>query len=183
MIHSLSELSHRLDLLYGDITQWCDVCTDKDCGGTVWLLPEEAEKLYEMGVPIAEINDGIFFIHSFPQAGKRIIVDQPNFPCILRKSKRCSIYSERPLVCRLYPVGFAIEQGNTFLVLYEGCLFLRELREDLPIFIEKVKRLFRDLDKELLYLLTRTYSAAESISKYPSGSLRYIKLLELRDFI
>jgi Fe-S-cluster containining protein len=179
VIQSIEELQDRLDKLYIDIKRWCDVCTDKDCVGFVWLLPEEAERLYQEGVPIVEVNNSAFFIHSFPEDGERVIVDQPSPPCALWKSKKCSIYHVRPLVCRLFPIGFATEGKEISVVLHEDCLFVRELGQNLEAFIGKVKRLFSDVDERLLSRLLSAYAAVENISKYPSGSSRYMKIIEL----
>lgn len=183
MIDSMEKLSRRLDVLYRGISPVCRVCNYKDCQGFVWLLPEEAERLRKRDVPILEVNKKILFIHSFPEKNGEIVVDERGFPCLLCKSKRCTVHSTRPLVCRLYPIGFATEGKRIFVVLHQDCLFVRKLADGTPAFERAVEMLFADIDARLLSRIVRTYSEVENIAAYPVGRSDYVKLFEVGQII
>jgi hypothetical protein len=85
----------------------------------------------------------------------------------------------RPLVCRLYPIGFATEGKHIFVVLHQDCLFVRELADDAPAFAHMAKMLFADIDTKLLSHIISTYSEVENIAAYPVGRSNYLKLFEM----
>jgi Fe-S-cluster containining protein len=185
-IETLSQLYDALDELYRGIEQDCRDCQDPDCMGYVWLLKKEAEWLYERGVPLVQVNKGPTFIHSFPATSK----GQPDLsvrypPCsqLCTDSCRCSIYEDRPLVCRLYPLGFETKaDGMIVWVFHRDCLHIRRMEErgTLPNFERRVRNVINNLSPELLGEVVETYRAVDAISSFPDGENNYSSLQEVR---
>lgn len=168
MTTDLYKLRAAFDELYRDIWQICATCTDHDCEGYIYLLECEAEALYNEGVPVVELNGKVSFIHSFQEADGQVLLEQPKPPCILRQRGRCSLYTSRPLVCRMYPVGLAVKSGEVVLALYQDCAFSRGLTPDGKArFFEKVKGILRGASGEILRLLLRTYQEVDAVSALP----------------
>lgn len=180
MIRTMEDLYKIIEVLLGNISEHCEGCVDEDCKGYVWLLPEEAKKLYEAGVPIAEINEEIYFIHSFPEQNGEIILDYEKPPCVLRETRKCSIYPSRPLVCRLYPLGLVTEQGSVWIAIHEDCAFSRNLGFNRKNFFQQVIDIFRQANTQLLSEILKTYKLVDNISMFPSGLNKYTKIMELK---
>lgn len=172
---NLQWLYEQLDKLYrGIFDSVCVTCADHDCEGYVWLLPEEADTLFEAGVSVVEINSGVQFIHSFPEEDGRIVVDRPKPPCVLREEKRCSVYDIRPLVCRMYPVGFVTHEGIVSLVLHEDCAFTRSQDEEAKTqFVQKVSSIFQNLPEELTARILQCYQDVNELSVLPDEPNTY----------
>ena len=185
-IETLSQLYDSLDELYRGIKQDCRDCQDPDCMGYVWLLKKEAERLYERGVPLVQVNNGSTFIHSFPATNK----GQPDLsvrypPCsqLCTDSRRCSIYEDRPLVCRLYPLGLETKADGTIMwALHRDCLHIRRMEErgTLPNFEHRARNVINNLSPELLEEIVETYRAVDAISSFPDGENNYSSLQEVR---
>lgn len=81
----------------------CAGCT-KCCehGGLVYVRPDEVNELKRLDVPLVAI-DGINFIKRQPDGA---------CPMLDRAQKRCSIYSSRPLCCRLFPLDVISLHGQ-----------------------------------------------------------------------
>jgi len=166
----LDKLYREFDQLYRDIGIICAGCKDYECEGYVWLLAEEAETLYNQNIPIVEINEDMHFVHSFEEVDGRILIDKPKPPCILRANGLCTIYGIRPLVCRMYPVGFEYDDGLVRLVLHEDCQFARELQgEDRRSFFQAVIGIFQSVPQELIRRLNDEYAKVYGISIFPEG--------------
>ncbi len=170
MNKDLRTLYDAFGRIYETIGMICADCKDHDCEGYVWLLGEEAESLYELGVPIVEINKGLHFLHSFEEVDGHILIDKPKPPCRLRAEGLCTIYNSRPLVCRMYPVGFAMYEGIVQLVLHEDCQFSRELQgEKRMSFFRTVIEILRSVSPGTIRSLTDEYAEIDEISSFPDG--------------
>lgn len=170
MDSGLHKLYSRLDALYRDIKSICAGCQDHDCEGYVWLLKEEASLLYELGVPILEINEDINFIHSFEEAEGAILIGKPKPPCILKQDGLCFIYDFRPLVCRMYPVGPAMVNDEIQIVLFQDCKFSRDLgRKSKNKFLSQVIQALEEAPSKLLFEVADTYRKVDTVSAFPQG--------------
>ncbi|MDD3072708.1 MAG: radical SAM protein [Candidatus Pacebacteria bacterium] len=185
-IETLSQLYDALDELYQGIEQDCRDCQDPDCMGYIWLLKKEAERLYERGVPLVQVNNGPTFIHSFPATvnGKpNLSVRYPPCSQLCSDSRRCSIYEDRPLVCRLYPLGLETKEDGTIVwALHRDCLHIRRMEErgTLPAFENRVRNIISNLSPELLEEIVETYRAVDAVSSFPDGENNYSSLQEVR---
>lgn len=185
-IETLLQFYDALDDLYRGIEQDCRECQDPDCMGYVWLLKKEAERLYERGVPLVQVNNGPTFIHSFPVTDKGqldLSVQYPPCSQLCADSRKCSIYEDRPLVCRLYPLGFETKEDGTIVwVLHRDCLRVRRMEErgTLPDFERHVRNVINNLSPELLEEIVETYRAVDAISSFPDGENNYSTLQEVR---
>ncbi len=185
-IETLSQLYDALDELYRGIEQDCRDCQDPDCMGYVWLLKKEAERLYERGVPLVQVNNGPTFIHSFPTTvdGKpNLSVRYPPCSQLCTDSRRCSIYEDRPLTCRLYPLGLETKEDGTIVwALHRDCLHIRRMEErgTLPDFECRVRNIINILSPTLLEEIVETYRAVHAISSFPDGENNYSTLQEVR---
>ena len=164
----------QFDQLYSDIfNQVCAGCQDHDCEGYIWLLPEEAKTLYEAGITIVELNRSSF-IHSFPEANGALRLDVMKPPCVLHKDKRCSIYTIRPLVCRMYPVGLITLNCQVAVVLHQECEFVRRLvgrkKEE---FLLQIREILDGLSEEFVDDLVSCYHEVDTISHFPEGPNSY----------
>ena len=181
MNSQICKLYSRFDSLYRDIHLVCSGCDDHDCEGFVWLLKEESFLLYDMGVPIMEINDSTFFIHSFEESNGELLISKPKPPCRLRKEGFCSIYSSRPLVCRMYPVGFASVDDDILLVLHKDCKFSRSINgKAKALFIAKVIQILKEVSLDLLVEISDSFREVEKISAFPEGPNAFETLTPLR---
>ncbi len=170
----LGELYAAFDHLYRDIGSTCAKCKDHDCEGYVWLLAEEAEMLYNHDIPIVEINDGLYFIHSFHEVDGQVMVDIPKPPCSWRKNGKCTIYPIRPLVCRMYPVGLANHGSQLTLVLHQDCQFSRELSGGAKTsFFKTVISALQSVPKETIEAIAESYLKIDGISAFPDGQNTY----------
>ena len=181
-IETLAQLYDMLDNLYQSIKYDCKDCRDPDCMGYIWLLKEEAEKLYGCGIPLVEVNNGPTFIHSFPmtaQGKPDLSVRYP--PCIqlYSNSRGCSIYQDRPLVCRLYPIGLETKTNGTIVwALHRECLHIRRMEERglLPNFKNQARNIINNFSPQLLEEIMETYRAVDEISSFPDGENNYSSL-------
>lgn len=184
-IGTLTQLYRALDELYKDIECDCADCYDPDCMGYVWLLKKETEWLYERGVPLVQINDGPTFIHSFSMTAK----GQPELsarypPCsqLCSDGRKCSIYEDRPLACRLYPLGLETKMDGTIVwALHRDCLYIRRMEEcgSLRFFESRSRDIINNISPQLLEEIVETYRAVDTISFFPDGENNYSSLKEV----
>ncbi len=185
-IRTIAELYGILDELYRDIEQDCRECQDPDCMGYVWLLKAEAERLYERGVPLVQINNGPTFIHSFPatfQGKLDLSVRYPVCSQLCAGSRRCGIYEDRPMTCHLYPLGLETKaDGMIVWALHRDCLYVRRLEERglLPDFECRARDIINNLSPQLLEEIVETYRAVDAISSFPDGENNISSLQEVR---
>ena len=180
-IETLRQLYDELDGLYPEMRQFCGQCEDPDCMGYTWLLPEEAQNLVDNDIPIVEINDGVYFIHSFlPKEDGTMDVEAPYPVCRLvqNPNRRCSIYDQRPMVCRLWPVGFETQNGEVVIALHLDCLFVKYLQthDEVARLSARCLDLMARLSPELKETIISTYRSVDAIAKFPDGENRYLSL-------
>lgn len=174
MESKLSGLYEAFDRLYQDILPACANCPDHDCEGYVWLLSDEADRLVEVGVEVVEINEVVNFIHSFPEVDGIIKLDIPKPPCRYRMERLCSIYTHRPLVCRMYPVGILTHEDKAVIALHKDCQFTRQLcGEAKTAFTKRVVAILHGLSAELYQELLETYRQVDAVSSLPAGPNEY----------
>ncbi len=184
-IETLSQLYDALDDLYRGIEQDCRDCRDPDCIGYIWLLKKEAERLYERGVPLVQVNNGPTFIHSFPVTADGhpdLSVRYPPCSQLCTDSRKCSIYQDRPLTCRLYPLGFETKaDGKIVWALHRDCLHVRRMEErgSLPTFENRVRKIINNISPKLLEEIVKTYREVDAISSFPDGENNYSSLQEV----
>ncbi len=187
-ITTLDHLNYELDRHYAPFARDCQVCQDKCCRGFVWLMPEEAERLYEMGVPIAVVNDTVPYIHSFPElADGTIDISQHSPPCsqlCTLNPRQCTIYANRPFSCRLYPIGFEMRSdGKLIWALHRDCHITRQL-ENNGIMDEFYRRTLAVLDRispELYTSIIAAYGKVNELATFPSEENNYCTLKEVRN--
>lgn len=180
----LRKLYSEFSFLYRDIRSVCADCKDHDCEGYVWLLKDEASLLYDLNVPIVEINDSTFFIHSFEEVDGSLSIDKPKPPCNLRRDGLCSIYDSRPLVCRMYPVGLVTVDGEVLLVLHKDCKFSRDINgEAKAAFIAQAIEVLKRASPDLLVEVMTSYREVDAISAFPEGPNTYEVIMPLRSLI
>lgn len=159
-----------LSFLYRNIGSTCASCQDHDCEGYVWLLKEEALAFYNRNIPIVELNEGIFFIHSFEEVNGIISIEKPRPPCRLRQARLCSIYDSKPLVCRMYPIGLAVIDDEVIIVLHKDCKFSRDIKDkDRTMFIAQIIKILRQTPDDLLNEIMDVYKKVDAISVLPNG--------------
>ncbi|MDO8516593.1 MAG: YkgJ family cysteine cluster protein [Nanoarchaeota archaeon] len=85
----------------------CESCHEKCCViSYVQLTKEEAEKLKDN---VVEVN-GILFLKN---VGSK---------CIFLGKEKCTLsYEDRPLSCKLYPIGFTLENGKPVVSVDKNC--------------------------------------------------------------
>ncbi len=182
--NKISKLYSGFDDLYKGIGEVCATCYDHDCEGYVWLLKQEADSLYNQGIPIIEVNNRICFIHSFKKKRRKILVNQLRPKCKLRKRGGCTIYSNRPLVCRMYPVGLLTSGKDIVLALHNDCKFSRELLgSNRARFIRKALLILQNAPKDLLWLIYETYLEVDLISALPEGPNSYEIITPFRNIL
>lgn len=186
-IETLEELFNALDVLYSGIEESCRDCNDPDCMGYIWLLKEEADDLYERGVPLVEVNKKSTFIHSFPNTPEgqlNLSVRYPPCSQLCTENRRCGIHENRPLVCRLYPIGLETRQKDGIIVwaLHRDCLYVRRLEERglLSDFERRARKIINNLSPELFEEIVKTYRAVDAIASFPYGENNYTTLQEVR---
>jgi len=150
----------------------------------VWLLKEEASALYDLSVPVVEINESTFFIHSFEEINGSISIDKPKPPCRLRQDGLCSIYDSRPLVCRIYPVGFVKVDNEVLVVLHKDCKFSRDIKGEVKTaFIAQAIEILKQSPDDLLNEIMDTYRKVDEISAFPEGPNAFEVIIPLRSLI
>lgn len=185
-IETLTQLNTAFDDLYQGIESDCKECQYPDCMGYTWLLKEDADRLYELGVSLVQINDGPTFIHSFPtktDGQPDVSVRRPSCSQLCDGVRRCSIHKDRPFVCHLYPIGFETRSdGVVVWALHQDCLYARRLEERslLSDFKQQVRSIINNVSPQLLREIAETVYAVEAIYYFPEGGNSYIEIEELR---
>jgi len=119
------KLADRLFPGISDLCKQCNTC----CKTYGWLLKEEAEEFSKKGYPVVRINNFLYCIDSFipDKRGKKVLDRIPR--CRFYQQRRCLIYQERPLDCRLYPVKVKFGKERSFVGLSLGCKYISCLSE------------------------------------------------------
>ena len=158
-IETLEEMKSLIDWVWRDISPACSTCSEPDCIGYVWVIPEEEEALLDVGVQTVQLNgSGPIFIDSYHRNRRgHLQVWQPKPRCPHRaEDGTCRVHAHRPLVCHLYPMGFErLPTGRLAWVLYESCKYVKSLTAEgrQALFVELatvVRRLSQELRSKLL---------------------------------
>lgn len=173
-IETLGQLYKELDSLFGDISKICKQCKEEDCHGYLWLMPKEVGPLYEKDIEIMEINKDVCFINPFSGENVTINVEafKPQCPCY--QDRKCSIYNDRPLVCRMYPLNFIKKGATVYLVLHLDCLYSKNVAGDSD-FINRAIKLFSSLSPQLKEEIKETFEKVEDLSIYPNGPNNFMQ--------
>lgn len=107
---SLCELYRHAAAVSSELVT-CRGCTKCCESGLVYVREEEAESLRALGVPIVEL-DGVLFIESRADG---------SCPMLDRERKCCSIYEDRPLCCRLFPIDILKLNGKMSWAVSSQC--------------------------------------------------------------
>jgi radical SAM protein with 4Fe4S-binding SPASM domain len=186
-IETLTQFHAALDDLYQDVECDCRECQDPDCMGFIWLLGQEVERFYELGIPLVQVNNGPTFIHSFPtntNGQLNLSVRYPPCSRLCDNGRRCSIYPDRPMVCRLYPLGFETKaDGAIVWAVHQDCLYIRRLKERdlLSGFEHRARNIINNLSPRLLEEIVKTYRAVDAITFFPYGENNYTFLQEIHN--
>lgn len=177
MIKSLKELYDALDDLFFDISNVCKNCKYDDCAGYIWLLQQEVSVLMKAGVEILQVNDISNFVNPF-QGKENIDIEQVKPKCPWYKNRRCTVRSNRPLVCRMYPLNFATEGDNIYLVLHMDCDYSlnNQFNEE---FHKRAIALFGNITDGFFAKILKTYILVDGITKFPDGPNNYKKLIKV----
>lgn len=87
----------------------CTVCCES--GGMVYVRNDEIPRLKNLNVPLVTI-DGISFIKRLPDG---------SCPMLDRQRNNCSIYEDRPLCCRLFPLDVLERNGRLTWAVSNEC--------------------------------------------------------------
>lgn len=184
-IETLEELYVALDDLFRNIEHDCKECQYPDCKGYIWLLEKEAKQLYERGIPLVQVNNGPTFIHSFPVKGNGELDLSARYPAcsqLCAESRRCSIHSDRPLVCHLYPLGPETKADGTVVwALHRDCFHVERMEAHgvLPQFERRARSILNSLSPRLLDEIAKTYYQVDALCSFPDGDNRYSTLQEI----
>lgn len=89
----------------------CKSCTTCCENGLVYIFNDEIEIMKALNVPLIEIK-GIHYIQRLK--GGRC-------PMLKKAQKKCTIYADRPVCCRLYPLDVFNRNGQLEWGLYTYC--------------------------------------------------------------
>lgn len=185
-IHHLAHFKKELDELWKGIGQSCATCTDPDCLGYVWVMPEEEDALLDAGVQTVQINgrQGPIFIDSYHRDGEgRLIVNMSKPSCPYRdEDGRCSVHVARPLVCHLYPLGpEMLPDGRAIWALHTDCSHVRSLTEagDLELLVSKIRRLLSRMSPALKEEIRQVFGKVYEVSAFPEGPNSFINIEEI----
>lgn len=92
----------------------CDGCVHCcNTTGLIWVLPSEVEPMRAVGANLGVSEHGELFYVSR---------QTPNCPMLDLEKRQCTIYQERPLCCRLFPLDMRFQPGRLpRWVLFHTC--------------------------------------------------------------
>ena len=184
-ICSLNKLNQAFDKLYEGMSENCSTCQDPDCMGYTWLLDEEVNTLYEVGVPLVQINNGPTFIHSFPtneEGAPNLTTRYPTCSQLCDSGRGCTIYENRPFVCHMYPIGLETTTDDKVVwVLHLDCLHVRKMQENgtIRLFEHRARNIIGRISPDLMNEILAAYTAVDEISSFPDGENNYRTLMEV----
>ena len=93
----------------------CRACSRCCYGRRIQINPYEIARLSRgLGITTTEV------ISRFTVDGGTALATRPDFSCTFLGPKGCTVHADRPLVCRLYPLGRAVDAaGNEAFVKLE----------------------------------------------------------------
>jgi MoaA/NifB/PqqE/SkfB family radical SAM enzyme/Fe-S-cluster containining protein len=185
-IQNIEQLKSEFEKLWTGIEKSCANCSEPDCIGYIWVMPEEEDVFLEAGARTVQINgsNGAIFIDSYPrdQHGA-LIVNQSKPPCPYRSEDGCcSIHSHRPLVCHLYPLGLeTTADGRIVWGLHTDCAHVHSLIDQghKETIIYKIKEILGRMNSHLRAIILQEYTKVDALSTFPDGVNNYLIVEEL----
>ena len=111
MMRALPVLSHQAANVSAALVN-CKDCTECcEHGGLVYVDDTEIRQLRLLGVPIIKV-DGVSFIKRKPDG---------SCPMLDREHKKCAIYENRPMCCRLFPLDILSVENNLRWAISNDC--------------------------------------------------------------
>jgi len=143
MRKTLNKLSEQIEC------NTCDLCEE----GAVYVLNNEVSLMKNLNIPLVNI-DGSYFIE---KKGRYC----PAYDEMKKSGKRCLIYSERPICCRLFPLDIYVKAEKLVWIIYNDCPIIKHRVNDgcLDSIIEIAKEFERLMTKELANEFKREYDA------------------------
>lgn len=128
MEKNLAKIYRLSSKIFPDISNSCRKC-DTCCQTYGWLLKKEAKIFTQKGYPVVKINNRLFCINSFKRDKNGKIITDEIPTCIFYKIRSCSIYKNRPLDCRLFPIKIKFGKEKSYLGLSLGCRYISSLSQ------------------------------------------------------
>jgi MoaA/NifB/PqqE/SkfB family radical SAM enzyme/Fe-S-cluster containining protein len=182
-ICDILSLDAAFDELYQQYNMVCEGCADPDCMGYIWLLEDEANRLYESGVDVIEINENINILYTFKNENEEIDLSIIHPKCQYRcsVSKKCSIWEDRPLTCHMYPVGPESIENSFVWGLHTQCQFVRKLMDENKFsdFLSDTKKIISRISSDLRDEIYTMYTQLDDLSRFPDGDNEYITICEI----
>jgi len=147
----------------------CDLCEE----GAVYILNLEVPLMKSLNVPLVNI-DGSYFLE---KKGRYC-------PAYNEKEKRCAIYSERPICCRLFPLDIFVKEEKLKWIVFDDCPIIKHKVEDgsLNCIIEIAKKFDTLITKEIADEFRREYDAWKKTGDtfLNTNNYRFIKDVEIK---
>ncbi len=173
-----NKITTKLRKIYKGIEKYCNNC-DNCCFTYGWIMPLE-EKYYKSVYDLIELNQGIYCFDSFERDsnGKRILDIIPR--CAFYENQSCSIHSNKPFDCLLYPVKvlFSKKENMFTVVLSLDCPYVESLvQEERGRLMDKVNSFFSEIPEDILWEYLKMVKLWSSISK--NKSFKHIVLKKI----
>ena len=114
-------MSNKISDLFGSASQaFCRVCSAGCCGKLTAVLFTKRD-LFALSQKLGRPPETFASIRRHPESDKhmwQMILNTDGYCTFLTSEKRCSIYSFRPLDCRLYPLDVTYENGKFYWIVY-----------------------------------------------------------------
>ena len=152
MISQFAPIQQAYRIFEGINFSECDNCSS--CCYFPWLLKEEYDPhLANFGKNVKEIGS-VAFIMDFTS-------------CKFAKEKRCQLYENRPLDCRLFPLDIIEDEGEYWWCMFTTCPQHERIREKLVPLIPK-------LEETITAEMFKQYKTQIALTKelYPPYKLR-----------
>jgi Fe-S-cluster containining protein len=117
---SLRQLPENHEFNFRCTSDTCDMrcCTT---GHPLVLSPFEIQKISAFtGISFDRLEDDYFEESHDPKTGFPLYTINRERGCRFLNGRICSVYSVRPLVCRLFPLGKLYDEGFTYVLLDEN---------------------------------------------------------------
>jgi Fe-S-cluster containining protein len=168
----LRKMRGKLDRLSDQIEcNTCELCEE----GAVYVLSFEVPLMERLGIPLINI-DGSYFLE---KKGQYCPAHDKNN----KMGRRCKIYSERPICCRLFPMDIFVENGQLKWIVFNDCPIVKHKlnNNSLNAFTEIAEDFEALITKEIADEFKREYDAWEKTDDpfLHSGHYKCIKNVEI----
>ena len=182
--------AYRMDDLYQALDQLSSQPECRECRlceehvGLVYILKGESERVRRHRLPILRTSSGVEYLGRVPDPESRKGGTSPaarthGWCCAFDwRTNTCSIYNDRPLCCRIYPLDLMRLEGEVWWVVHSECpiaqRFQRQRNLDLLCAITAaMERLISD--EELEQWLTQD-KFSQMIEAFSGDESRVIRL-------